>query len=360
MLLGKTIFINASHPNATGASVISDRNFKLISESSTEIYRFSIQTTLGDFKHNITDIFLLTNLVKNKDIVNIVRFIKDKNIECVFLDNSLFGNLAKVIKQNIPEVYILSFFHNVEYSYFRELIRVSKKFHHWYTILLVRKAEKQIVKYSNAIAALNNRDSADIKRKYGKAVDIILPTTFSDYYDEFRDRNEKNKNDILKVLFVGSYFPPNIFGVNWFIKNVMPNVKRKVKLFVVGSGFEAHQVLNMQENIQMVGKVEHLDDYYYCSDLVIAPIFHGSGMKTKVAEALMFNRPVFGSQEAFEGYDVNISDIGRLCNNKYDFIENIEKFQSSDYKSIRQIYLSKYNYETISHKFKFFLDAKFK
>ncbi|WP_316849730.1 glycosyltransferase [Pedobacter agri] len=359
MLLGKTIFINASHPSATGAAVISDRNFKLISESSVEIYRFPIQITLSAFSHNITDIVLSANLVKKQDIMTIIRFIKDKKLDCVFLDNSLFGNLAKEIKTDIPEVNIISFFHNVEYSYFRELIKVSKKFHHWFTILLVKKAEKQIVKYSNFLVALNDRDSLDIKRKYGKAVDIVLPTTFSDNYNELQDKNARSNQDILHILFVGSYFPPNIFGINWFTKNVMPHIKRKVKLLVIGSGFEGHKVLNMQGNIEMIGKVDDLANYYYQSDLVIAPIFHGSGMKTKIAEALMFNRPIFGTQEAFEGYDVDITHIGKLCNNQYDFIQNIENFQTSKYKTIRQIYLNNYSYATISHKFKDFLDAKF-
>ncbi|RZK58388.1 MAG: glycosyltransferase [Pedobacter sp.] len=359
MLLGRTLFINAKHPNATGAAVISDRNFKLISESTTKIFRLSIDITLSDFKANIFEVFFLRNLVKTYDINSILKFIKDENIQCVFLDNSLFGNLAKEIKRNVPEVYILSFFHNVEYSYFKELIKVSKKIHHWYTLLLVKKAERQTIKYSNWLLALNNRDSADIKMNYGKNVDIILPTTFSDQYDGVKSERVEAKSDILKLLFVGSYFPPNIFGIDWFIKNIMPSIKRQVQLYVVGSGFESHQIKNIQDNIKMVGAVHDLGEYYYLSDLIIAPIFHGSGMKTKVAEALMYNRPIFGTREAFEGYEIDITTIGSLCRDKFDFIKNIEEFEPSLYTGMRDAYLNNYSYETIRDKFIFFLNAEF-
>ena len=40
--------------------------------------------------------------------------------------------------------------------------------------------------------------------------------------------------------------------------------------------------------------------------LVIAPIFDGSGMKTKVAEALMHGKHVVGTPEAFSGYAADI------------------------------------------------------
>lgn len=53
-------------------------------------------------------------------------------------------------------------------------------------------------------------------------------------------------------------------------------------------------------------------EYIYNADFLIAPIFEGSGMKLKTAEALMYGKTVFGTTEAFEGYDVDYEQVGGL------------------------------------------------
>ena len=40
----------------------------------------------------------------------------------------------------------------------------------------------------------------------------------------------------------------------------------------------------------VVGEVESLAQWYHDAYFVVAPIFDGSGMKTKVAEALMYGK----------------------------------------------------------------------
>lgn len=355
MLLGKTLYINTHNTANTGASVISERNYELVSLNSSVILTYSLSLTLRNIKRNLKSILLNFSLVNKDDISIVIEQIRNNDIETVFFDTSLLGNVAEEIKATFPNIYIISFFHNVEYDYFKELIKVSKKIQHFFTLKLIKKAESQLIRSSDVIITLNERDSMRLKKVYHRKADLILPTSFKDNYNQNFYMTQKNKSEILNLLFVGSYFPPNAYAVDWFIDNVLSKIKRRVKFFIVGNGFESHKFNQNDERIAMIGKVENTSEYYYVADLVIAPIFHGSGMKTKVAEALMYNKKVIGTQEAFEGYEIDVNAVGARCDSSKEFIDYIENFQP-DNSNIRDIFLNNYNFEKIKNNFYNFLN----
>ena len=68
-------------------------------------------------------------------------------------------------------------------------------------------------------------------------------------------------------------------------------------------------------------------------------------MKTKTAEAMMFAKTIFGTTEAFEGYEVDYEKIGGLCNSAQDFISKINQFDLSQYYNdySRSVYEEKYS-----------------
>ncbi len=355
MLLGNTLYINTKNSGSSGASVISDRNYELVSMNSSVVIKYSTELTLKNVRQNIKSIFINFNLINKIDIDNITKLIQHNNIDTVFIDTSLLGNFSKSIKKIFPNIYIISFFHNVEYSYFIDLIKVSKKKHHYFTLKLVKKAESQLLHYSDVIITLNKRDSNGLYKIYGRKSDLILPTSFNDQFDKILFEDNNQHSDILNLLFVGSYFAPNVYGLDWFVDQVLPKIKRKVKLFVVGNGFEFHKFKTEHTLVELIGKVDDLSLYYYKSDLIIAPIFHGSGMKTKVAEALMYNKPVAGTKEAFEGYEIDIDEVGKQCNTVYEFVDYIEKFNNKE-NNIRALFLKNFSFETIKNNFHNFLN----
>ncbi|WP_166667400.1 glycosyltransferase family 4 protein [Hypnocyclicus thermotrophus] len=148
------------------------------------------------------------------------------------------------------------------------------------------------------------------------------------------------------MLFVGSYFFANIEGITWFVKNVMPEIEGK--LYIVGKGMEKLREELSRENVEVVGGVEDLAEYYYNANFIVAPIFSGSGMKVKTAEALMYGKTIFGTKEAFEGYELEFGKIGEECNSRDEFIEKINQYINDKKiekfnKFSRNNYLEKYS-----------------
>jgi glycosyltransferase involved in cell wall biosynthesis len=130
------------------------------------------------------------------------------------------------------------------------------------------------------------------------------------------------------AIFVGGAFYANVHGIEWFIKNVVPFIN--IELIIIGRGFELlKNKLEVPGKVSVVGDVASLDDWYNKAHFVVAPIFDGSGMKTKVAEALMYGKKIVGSVEAFTGYDAVTGKVGWICKNADEFIMAIKDAQNS-------------------------------
>ena len=130
-------------------------------------HRSSIRTVLA----RIADIFKGymggLNTHKEKEIVSIMT---REQITDVFLDSSLLGLLAKKISRRFPGVRIYTFFHNLEYKFMKDYIRVNRDPLRIYWPILSFLNERAAVRYSRKIIALNDRDSQAIKKQYGRAL----------------------------------------------------------------------------------------------------------------------------------------------------------------------------------------------
>lgn len=110
----------------------------------------------------------------------------------------------------------------------------------------------------------------------------------------------------------------------------------------------------IMHDVEVIGSVPDLTPYINEADIMILPIFKGSGMKVKTCESLMFGKNILGTDEAFEGYDADYDRIGGKCNTADDFIGKINDFITSPRPRFntysRQLYLERYSESTLSEK----------
>lgn len=279
--------------------------------------------------------------ITKKNINEILNIISRKNIGCVFLSQSFYGKLSKAIRKKYPSIKIITFYHNIETHYAKEYVRTSGMTHYPF-YLLATYNEKQTIKYSNHHFVLNDRDANLMRNIYGVESDFSLPVSYKDVFDQ--SKVKLLPNDPIKILFVGTAFFGNIPGVDFFIKEVMPHIN--AELIIVGKGMDQFkEKFELTENVKVFGFVEDLSAFYYDASIVIAPIYSGGGMKTKIAEAMMYGKTILGTKEAFEGYE-RLKDVTLECNNADDFIDYISKLDknlSPFNKSSRELYEKFYN-----------------
>ncbi|KAA6340150.1 hypothetical protein EZS27_011974 [termite gut metagenome] len=275
------------------------------------------------------------------DIYNKIIF---DGIDIIFIDASLNGRLIKRIKKNL-NVKVICFFHNCEYSlvlqqFLAGEILVMPRLYSCYF------GEKLACRYADKIIGLNVRDHSMIYRYYNRKVDVIIPISLKDrfvYNDCLVIKSEKKR-----ILFVGSNFYPNIHGIKWFIRNVLPYID--VQLTIVGKNIHAIGI-NSSEKIEIISDSPVLDKFYLNTDIVIAPIFKGSGMKVKIAEAMMFGKPIVGTTEAFQGYQ-QVNGMYE-ANTSQEFVKIITREFPPKYNLIlRANFLTKYSFEATLSLFK--------
>lgn len=271
--------------------------------------------------------------------------IQARNVGKVFVDGSNLGAFVEAVKQRYPEVEVSTFFHNVEARFFLGALRRSRKLRALAVLTANYLAERKSVRYSDKIICLSDRDSRLLLKLYGRGATHVAPMALQDTLPNGISRLGRTRGKF--ALFVGGVFYANRAGVAWFVDNVVPRID--IETCIVGKGFEGfRQALERSGKVEVVGAVDDLTQWYQDAHFVIAPIFDGSGMKTKVAEALMHGKKVIGTPEAFSGYEDVAARAGWVCATADDFVAAIgqacETIEEPFDSALRVLYDEKYSY----------------
>lgn len=321
------LIIEKSNASMTGGALIDSRNINFL------IDHYGIENTiLYSIKPSASKINSLINLLFGfvlgfsiVDYVKINKIVNKQKINLVYVSSSVFGFIVPLFSRK--RVKTICFFHNVETIFCSKIHNKGFVSKVWQRA--IKESEKKAVKFSSILLTLNLRDSNDLLKLYGRGSDFIIPTTMKDLYHDKKQLVDRNT-----MLFIGSDFYANVNGLRWFIDNCLDNINGT--LIVIGKGMEKYKKELQHKNLNIIGVVDNLEPYYSKAHCVVLPIFEGSGMKTKTAEALMYGKMIFGTDEAFEGYDIVDSCSGFKCNNKYEFISKINNYFNQDVNTFNQ------------------------
>jgi glycosyltransferase involved in cell wall biosynthesis len=269
------------------------------------------------------------------------------NISCVFVDGSNLGAVVAELKKRMPDVQIITFFHNVEARFFWGALLSYPSIRAFGVFLANLIAERKAAIYSDKLICLSDRDSNLLKKIYGRSASHIAPMALEDKCPPTSMSVKPLLSDTF-ALFVGANFYANRKGICWFAREVVPRIN--IPVVIVGRGFEVlRSELEGNGNITVVGTVNNLSNWYQRAQFIIAPIFDGSGMKTKVAEALMHGKKIIGTPEAFSGYEDIIEQAGWICYTADEFVEAITvastEIVHSFYPELRTAYERYYSVE---------------
>jgi glycosyltransferase involved in cell wall biosynthesis len=287
-----------------------------------------------------------------KVIAEILDTVRERRIDAVFIDGSNLGKAAKAIKKAFPDVRIFTFFHNVESVFFRGAFRQHRTPHALAVWLINYIAERKSVRFSDRLICLSERDSTMLDKVYGRFATDISAIALKDSLNEAPASTE-GQNPERYALFVGGVFYANLSGILWYARHVAPHLR--IKTYVVGRGFENHRdALERFGNIEVIGGVDSVASWYAGAEFVVAPIFGGSGMKTKVAEALMFGKIVIGTPEAFSGYERIVNRAGCVCESAEAFITAVEAVLASPNPrfdpELRRLFNDSYSCQAVKHR----------
>jgi glycosyltransferase involved in cell wall biosynthesis len=101
------------------------------------------------------------------------------------------------------------------------------------------------------------------------------------------------------VMYIGFHNPYNTEAVQWFMDHVYPLLDKNIRMVFVGSVTD--HVNCKRKNIEVIPYAEDLKEIYSNSKISICPMFHGTGMKIKVVEAMSYGLPVVCNERGVDG-----------------------------------------------------------
>lgn len=316
-------------------------------------YRNNVDRIIRWFQGNMM-------FISNDIISEICGIVKQRKVELVFIEDSVFGNLVCRLKKECPEVQVASFYHDIKADLYPQWIKEQKRWIDTIEYSIGISQEKKNQQYSDINIVFNQRDAEKFKTYYGRLPEakIALPAPVPKISDEIKGKisiaSEKKK-----LLFVGKKYYPNLVGFRWFVDNVLPSLSDNIQVDVVGRGLEELREEYSDPRINVIGGVDSLDSYYIDADIVIAPLFDGGGMKSKTVEALSYGKVFVGTEESLFGFweemdenlrnrtvfqhdsaDEWIDTINRLVANE------VHKFDEETYS----LFVKKFSYESARDK----------
>lgn len=369
----KLLFINDAEINVSnGYTAVCKMNKEVLKDIYQENF-FCVNLRGNEDKEDGTEYFFKDYTNGSAKLINIVcghptylsparekkicQIIRENEITKVVVSSSTCGKLIRKIKTDFSHVIVANIFIDIEAILMGSQLSMVGIFRKLALLSMIRN-EKLTVRYSDKKVVFNQRDADLYKQYYHKNVDGIIPIFIKS--GDIKPEENKKADKKLNLLFVGVYYYPNVNGVKWFVKNVLPEIDADIQLNIVGRGMEVLKDKFQDERVNVIGGVSNIAEYYRDADIIIAPIFEGGGMKVKTAEAISYGKVVVGTRESLMGYYSTVPDqllnqkIFR-CENAQEYIEAIHKLSRTEVNKFNQDvydwYMGNYSFEANRKKF---------
>ena len=154
--------------------------------------------------------------------------------------------------------------------------------------------------------------------KHPKAFTITVGADYEYFSEECNIEKKENT-----LSFVGNLkIAANADSLNLIVTNVLPMTGQDVKLYMIGASTEnVKRKYKDCSNVIFTGMVDDLRKYVKETQVFISPIAYGSGIKTKIIEAMAMGMPVVTNSIGAEG--LNVTD-GRELFVKDDYVDMIK------------------------------------
>jgi glycosyltransferase involved in cell wall biosynthesis len=237
-------------------------------------------------------------------------FIAIEDFDIIQCEGLLFTLYLDEIKRLTSAPVVLRA-HNIEHHLRRMMAETSSNM--LYRVYLrnlssrLLRLETAAVRQFDAIVPISEPDARWF-RSVSPATPQLLSETGAENAEYIREPEEQE----LRVGFIGALnWQPNLDGLKWFLKNVWPCVSRqnpRATLHIAGRGASAHVRRWLHgEGVFFEGEVGDARGFMASMNVMIAPLFAGSGLRIKIIEAMSLGRTVVATPVAAGGLAANDS-----------------------------------------------------
>ena len=161
------------------------------------------------------------------------------------------------------------------------------------------------------------------------------------------------------LLFLSGNNEFNQNGINWFIKDIFPFIKKifpDAQLMVGGSICKMLSGLSDIDGVKVLGYIDSPANFYAQGDVAINPVYQGTGLKIKTFESISFDKvvmvhphsmagifkkdsaPLFASTDPIEWVEYlgriwdNVAEINNVKIRNKVYLKEMDEFVIAEYK----------------------------
>lgn len=182
----------------------------------------------------------------------------------------------------------------------------------------IKREEERVWRRTPLCIGVSELDAETFKASGAQHVEVCPNGTDSAERLPLPVRDHKEP---LRILFVGTAsYQPYERGLAWFVRDVLPRVRERVpaRLDVVGSP-PTNPVA--APSVIWRGRVPSVTQWYKQAHVVVLPVFHGSGTRLKLIEAMALGRPVVSTRLGAEGLPLQAGVHYLAAENSDEFVE---------------------------------------
>lgn len=328
-------------------------------ENKLYMFRMALQSLASRYSFGVYK-------YKCEEMEHLLRKLSTENqYGCIYYDHLQMYIYEPLIKTLWPEAKEIIDEHNCETVIMQRNVDVSvnpiKKAFLKIEVRKLAKFENESIARADKTIVLSEADQRALEQQLGKKfLSIIIPNRVAE--TQKIKKTNKQVSDKLRIMFVGTMtWEPNNSGILWFMDNVYRKIlesNQNVELYVIGKN-PSSQVINLAKtlhNVTVTGYVDSVDPYYEMCDLMVVPLFVGSGQRIKIIEAFSRKMPVISTTIGAEGLVYQNGESIIIADDIEHFIDAIEKFNDFELRNMiasnaRRNYDEYYSTEAIGQQF---------
>lgn len=219
--------------------------------------------------------------------------------------------------------------HNIEHLIWKgiaENCRIPLKKHYLkHLYLTLKDYEMETINKIDGIVSITFTDAVFFGRNARNVPVLAVPFGINPEHYPVSTR----ETDTPDFFNIGSMdWIPNAEGLHWFLNKVWPEIAARhpnSRFFLAGRNMPDWMANFKANGVEIVGEVKDAREFMRQHDIMIVPLFSGSGIRIKIIEAMTAGKVVISSTIGAEGIEYKNGEHLIIANSADDFVNAIDK-----------------------------------
>ena len=259
----------------------------------------------------------------------LIELLNEEEYDIIQLETLYLAPYVPIIKKHSKGLITMRA-HNVEFEIWERITKntefLPKKLYLNYLTNKLKNFELEHLNSYDYLIPVTERDLKTFKKLGYKNGALASPIGL-DTTNYIKQGVSVAKKEGLNICFIGALdWMPNYEGFEWFLKNVWSQLMEdhdEIYFSVAGRNTPDSVMSVKEKNVGVYGEVADAVSFISNSDIMVVPLFSGSGMRVKILEGMALGKTVITTSLGLEGISAQHKEEILIADTPEEFIEMI-------------------------------------